>query len=128
MFYGIVTSESLTNPVVLNELEQVKVMVDAVPTSETPYWHIFVVKVDDKNIDEAVQKVSMVVKQGWYIVFWNDKELRVIMQNKSFDLKREKDWSSPEYKEFQRYAASQGIAPEYLDFNVNFEEYEKLVH
>lgn len=127
MFYSIATSESLTNPVILNEYRKRNVIVDSAPLSEQPFWHIFVIEVDDKHADQFAGDFSKLIKQGWYLVLWNDKEVYVVLQNKVFKLKREKTWSSGDYEEMRRYAMANGIAEEYLDFNVNFPEYERLV-
>jgi hypothetical protein len=127
MYHAIITSESLTNPVVLNTFKTKKVIIESVPLSEVKYWHIFVIEIDDKEVEKRAEELSMVMNQGWFQILWNDSTVYVILQNKVFKLKREKNWSSPEYEDMRQYAMQRGIAEEYLDFNQNFPEYEKIV-
>lgn len=127
MFYGIIESESLNNPTILNSFKTKKVVVESVPLSENPYWHIFIVEVDDNSIEKLAYDLSLVVKPSWYQIFWNDEWVYVVLQSKVFELRREKAWSSPEYEEMRKYALGRGIDEEYLDFNQNFAEYEKII-
>ncbi len=127
MLYGIIQSESLNNPTILNSFKTRKVIVESVPLSENPYWHIFIVEVEDKSIEKLAHDLSLVVKPCWYQIFWSDEWVYVVLQSRVFKLKRENEWSSPEYEEMRRYALGRGVEEEYLDFNQNFMEYEKII-
>ncbi len=127
MYYGILESESLNNPVILNNFATKKVIVESVPLSPHPYWHIFVVEVEDRDIEKITRDLSLVIQPSWFQIFWNNNTVYVVIQNKVFTLKREKNWSSKEYEEMRTYATQRGVNEEYLDFNQNFDEYEKII-
>lgn len=127
MYYGILESESLNNPVILNNFKTRKVIVESVPLSKEPYWHIFMVEVEDREIEKLTNDLSLVIKPSWFQIFWNHHTVYVVIQNKVFKLRHEKNWSSPEYEEMRKYAMQRGVQDEYLDFNQNFTEYEKII-
>lgn len=127
MYYGILESESLNNPVILNNFKTLKVIVESVPLSDNPYWHMFVVEIDDREVEKLTNDLSLVIKPSWFQIFWNNDTVYVVIQNKVFKLKQEKNWSSSEYEEMRKYAMQRGVQEEYLDFNQNFAEYEKII-
>jgi|SRR3989344_932845 len=126
MFYGIVESESLHNPRVLNTLTAKKVVKEFQPNAETKYWHIFVLKVSDDEIVSVAEDIASEIKNGWYAIFWSGAKVYVVFSRKIFELRKEAHWQSAEYEAVREYGNKNGVQKEYLDFNKNFAQYHKL--
>ena len=47
MYKGFILSESLENPIILNNYKTIYVKIENHPESESPYWHDFKVEVED---------------------------------------------------------------------------------
>ena len=118
MFKGFVLAESLKDPMVLNGLKSVKVVVERhdEATNGPKIWYDFEIVVDDKKIAEVTKLLSRQLKKKWYAHFWNSKVLYVVLSGKVFKIPREKEWKSAEYLECKEYAMKQGIEERYLDF------------
>jgi len=119
MYKGFVLSESLKNPMILNDFEKIYVKVEHHPeyTSEPKIWHDFKLKIEDNDIDKVANLLSEQIKDTCYAHFWNDKEVYVILPNKVFKIPKEpKKWQSKEYQELKKYAVSHNVEEQYLDF------------
>lgn len=117
MFKGFVLSESLKNPLVLNDLEKDYVKIESHPEScDSLFWHLFKVNISDGEIEEVLPKICNELKEGWYAHFWNENIVYVCFPEKYFKIKREKEWQSKEFLNVKNYAVSIGIDERYLDF------------
>ena len=112
MFKGFVLSESLKNPMVLNDFETIKVVIENHPECEggPKIWHDFKLKVDDDKIIDVCNKISREMKETWYAHFWNRDIVYVVLSDKVFKMPREEgNWQSSEYQECKKYAIEHGI-------------------
>ncbi len=128
MFYGMISSEGLENPLVLNSFNPSRVVIDYQPKSTgSSYWHRYLLQIEDEKIDSVVNQFRNLMKHGWYSIFWNDKTVYVVFKDKVFKLEKEKVWKSEEYKNVRRYGIEHGVQEEYLDFNERFKYYNKQI-
>jgi hypothetical protein len=124
MFKGFVLSESLEDPLFLNQLPHEYVRIqrrnEAEVTAGYPlFWHLFKVLVEDDQIEGTAEEISRLLKQrGWYAHFWNGDVALVCFPGRVFRMPQEQRgaWSSPEFFEVRDYALRSGIAERYLDF------------
>jgi hypothetical protein len=118
MYKGFVLSESLKNPVVLNNFEKIYVKVEYHPEygGEPKIWHDFKLKIDNENITQATNLLSEQMKDTWYAHFWNSSEVYVILPGKVFKIPREQKWQSKEYQELKEYAVKHGVEKQYMEF------------
>ncbi len=117
MYKGFVLSESLKNPLILNDFEKIYVKVESHPEAKLKIWHDFKLKIEDNNIDNAVKVFAEQIRNNWYVHFWNDNIVYIILSNKIFKIPKEpKQWQSKEYQELKEYAVSHGVEERYLDF------------
>lgn len=117
MFKGFVLSESLKDPLVLNDYKKIYVTIERhTESKEHPFWHLFKIEVEDKDIEQVAERFSKEIKNKWYAHFWNDNIVYICFLNKIFKIRREEKWSSEEYEKVKRYAIEIGIEERYLDF------------
>lgn len=119
MYKGFVLSESLKNPVILNNFEKIYVKVEHHPENKIgpKIWHDFKLKFKDKDIIKITYFFSEQIKEKWYAHFWNNNEVYVVFSNKVFKIPKEpKEWQSKEYQEVKKYALAHGIGGKYLNF------------
>ena len=117
MFKGFILSESLNNPVILNDFRKIYVKIEVHPESkDAHFWALFKVEIDDKDIKKVVEKVSQEMKIGWYAHFWNGITVYITFTNKIFIIPQEKKWQSKEYQEVKEYGVKNGVGAKYLDF------------
>ena len=118
MFKGFVLSESLKDPTVLNDFNQIKVIVERHKefTEKQKIWHDFKIKTIKKEIENVTQNLSKQMKKGWYAHFWDSKVVYVVLPKRVFKIPRERRWKSNEYQECRRYALKHGVEERYLDF------------
>lgn len=122
------SSEGLEDPLVLNNVTPIRVIIDHKPDAESgPYWHRYLMKVKDDDVVETIQKFSALMKYGWYSIFWDESTVHVVFKDKIITLPRERNWSSDAYKELQEYAFTHGLEAKHFDFNERFEHYESLL-
>ncbi len=122
------SSEGLEDPLVLNTLTPLRVIIDYKPDSDSgPYWHRYLLKLPEEKVQAITKKFSKLMKHGWYSIFWNDTTVYVIFSKKVFIVKRERVWKSEEYRELQQYAFTHGLQAEYFDFNERFRHYNSLL-
>lgn len=128
MYYSYIESESLRNPLVLNNYKAIKVDIEFVPTSKNhPYVHAYYLKFKDSEVLEVAKKFARETLPEWYLLFWNNKTVFAIFKDKIFELPNEINWRSEKYKEIQRYGVSHGIGMEYMDFNKNFKRFKEVL-
>lgn len=126
MFYGYAESESLRNPLVLNDYKPVRVEIEFVPTSKNhPYVHAYYFKFEDSEIEKEARKFAEETLPEWYQLFWSEDTVYAIFKDKYFKLKNEGigNWKSDEYKKVQKYGGEHGIEIVYMDFNKNFKRF-----
>lgn len=119
MYKGFVLSESLKNPLVLNNFEKIYVKVEHHPEfmGEPKIWHDFKLSIKDEDIDKTAEILAGEMKETWYAHFWNKNTVYVILPNKVFKIPKEpKKWQSKEYQELKNYAVKNGVEERYLDF------------
>ncbi len=128
MYYGYIESESLRNPLVLNNYKAIKVDIEFVPTSQNhPYVHAYYLKFQDNEVLQEAKKFTCETLPEWYLLFWNDKKVYAIFKDKIFELPNEGIWNSEKYKEIQQYGVSHGIGMEYMDWNKNFKRFQEVL-
>lgn len=118
IFKGILISESLVHPSILNNLRKLDVAVnDTVDTPEAPVWHLFKVEIADDQLGAVIKLTEDNFKYGWYAHYWNGTVVHVCFQGKTFTIPQEAHWSSPEFQIMKAYAVSHGVAEKYLDID-----------
>ncbi len=118
MYKGFVLSESLTNPLILNEFEKIYVKIEHHPeyAGEPKIWHDFKLKVNEEDIDRVTTLLAAEMRDTWYAHFWNTESVYVVLPHKVFKIPREQKWQSWEYQELKKYALQHGVEEQYLDF------------
>jgi hypothetical protein len=124
MFYGYAESESLKNPLVLNDYKPIKVVIEYVPTSQNhPFVHAYYFRFSDSEIEREVKKFASETLPEWYQLFWSDDTVYAIFKDKYFKLKSESPWKSEAYRQVQKYGGEHGIDIVYMDFDKNFKRF-----
>ncbi len=93
MFLLGVIEESLEN---LDTLETLNPFffsqrIEEIPEDTTPIWHTNEYHVPDEDIAGLLPVLERQVKKTWYVHAFNDKNLVVILRNKSFTVSLYKD-------------------------------------
>jgi hypothetical protein len=128
MFYAIVDAASLVNPTVLNNYKCKKVTVQFEPESDTSKYHfIFLLEINDGEINEVIENIQKEMIAGWYTFFWSEKMLEIVFNAKHFQIDLPNGWQSEAYKAAQEFGKSQGIPDVYLDFETHFKPYHEMV-
>lgn len=128
MFYGMLSSEGLTDPLILNTFKPIKVVIDYQPESNTStYWHRYLLQFQDSEIESTTQKLTTLMKPDWYSIFWDNEIVYVVFSNKVFKLNKEENWTSQEYQEVKQYGIEHDIQEHYMDFNDRFAHYKQLL-
>lgn len=128
MYYGYIESESLRNPLVLNNYKPIKVDIEFVPTSQNhPHVHAYYLKFKNSEVVPEAKKFARETLPEWYLLFWNNKKVFAIFKDKVFELPNEVKWKSKKYKEIQRYGVRHGIGMEYMNFNKNFKRFKEVL-
>ena len=118
MFKGIVESESLNDNKILNELRIIKKHREHHPEATTKYWTVFRVEIPDDEIKLVTERISKVIKDAWYAIFWTEKTVFVVFSNKVFKIPREKKWKSDKYEEVKNYGIKHGVQEKYMVFQI----------
>jgi len=117
MFKGFVLSESLKNPTILNNYRKIYVKIEKHAESrEYPFWHLFKIQINDKDVGKAAKQISRELKRGWYAHFWDKKTVIVCFVDKNFRIPRKGLATSKEFQEAKKYGMRHGIGERYLDF------------
>lgn len=123
MFNAVIDTESLKDPRLINNFQISKVKVEYEPNSEVnKYHHVFFVKINPELLNQKIKALAQEIKNGWYAFFWNDQELLIVFNKKSFKVLLD----NPDYSEAQSYGRSVGIQEEFLDLKNYFERYKKI--
>ncbi len=111
---GVIISESLEEPTLLNEFEVYKARIskrDELIDDQRNRgrWHLYWVYATDNQIEA----LSHQIKKGWYAHFWKGQKLLATFRSKKFEfhLRDKSTW-----KEAIEYGKSVGIPEEQLDF------------
>jgi hypothetical protein len=109
-FKGVIIEESLKDNRILNRLKIISIKISTEENSNER-WHLYKVLVSEKEIDE----LSKNLKQGWYMHFWEGRNVVVIFKNKKFrfNYDNKKEWELA-----IDYGLSIGIPKEQLDFPI----------
>ncbi len=110
-YKGTIIEESLEDNIVLNDFDIIgfKITDDAIFSER---WHLYTVKVSK----EEIEKLSKMIKSGWYAHFWKDRNIIVVFKNKIFEFNYD-DKSS--WQPAIEYGLSVGIPKEQLDFLID---------
>ncbi|MFZ3073541.1 MAG: hypothetical protein WA093_00190 [Minisyncoccales bacterium] len=117
MFKGFILSESLKNPLILNDLKAGFVRVEKRSESkEFPFWYLFVVEFKDEDVKNSIKLISGNLKYGWYAHFWDESVVYICFLDKIFKVPREqgRGWKSDEFKAAIEYGAKNGVDPIYF--------------
>lgn len=127
-FYSIIDAASLRNPTILNDLNSVKVTVQHEPeSSSNPYHFIFILRIDDDQIENIISKIQYEMMESWYAFFWSDSTLYIVFNSKKFQISLPDGWSSETYKAAQAFGKTQNIGEAYLDFKKYFlQSYQQI--
>lgn len=126
MYKGFILFESLEDPVILNSLEKIYVQVEDNPGDNPRYWNDYKVRISDDQLSDITEKLSRIIKKGWYSHFWNDEEIVVVLPNKVFKIPRKAKKDSKEYSECIDYAIKSGVEEKYLGFWLQEEDIPKV--
>ncbi len=111
-YRGAVIAEGLAEPEAVNkyDIERVFVTKPFMPIDgKLGRAHIYFINCDD----EGVEKLRPHVRDGWYIHFWNEDVIKVVFNDRTFDLPRRRDSS---WGKAVQHGLGQGIPREGLDF------------
>ncbi len=117
--YFVIPGESLTNPLLLNDLKVVGLDVVQRPVqSNFPYWYEFVVEAGP----ETVAKIQEVLKPDWYNAMFSDTALTIIFHDKTFEVIQD---GSPtdDAVSAREYARTIGMQPEFTDWQERWRVY-----
>ena len=118
MFKGFVISESLKDPLILNDFKTTFRVVERHEESkEFPFWYLFKIEMEDGDIEKSMKMICDSLKYGWYAHFWNESIVYICFQEKFFQIPREEgnSWKSDEFKAVVEYGAKNGIDPMYFE-------------
>lgn len=111
-YKGCFIRESLNDENILKKFRPIKI-VTTDETTDSDRWHIYYVNVIENEIKSLHQRL----KEGYYMHFWNDKNLIVLFKDRKFtlDINKKETW-----KACINYGLSIGIPEEQLDFKTEF--------
>jgi len=116
-YKGFVLSESLSDPLILNNFAQIYIKIEKHQDPLYPaFWHLFKISASEDTIDNNVDLVCKHLKNGWYAHFWNDETLYICLSNNSFKLNRHLNNYDLELDKVKEFAEELGINKCYLDF------------
>lgn len=107
MYKGVIVEQSITDITILSSLDvQNRNVIDAQNWIETT---VFVT-------EEQIEKLSSLLRDGWYMHFWSGRSVKVIFKNKVFEINYDdkSTWNSA-----VQYGMSIGIPYEQLDFPID---------
>lgn len=120
MFRGVIISESLKNPTVLNDMNVKKVRVETDNENEAPIWHLFHVELYDALIDSVPEIIANELKPHWYAHFWNESFVYICFSGKVFKTTKgnlvSKTGNYPQIIEYAKNTAH--VEEKYLNFKM----------
>jgi len=121
MNYANIDAASLNNPTVLNDFQTIKVVIQDEPESSTSKYHfIFLLQIDETEIDQSILTIQKELQEGWYTFFWSDRTLNIVFNTQKFQIALADGWVSKEYNAAKKYGRTQNIPEKYLDFKKFF--------
>lgn len=113
---GIIISESLKEPSIINKFHVYKVKVSKNEHDIDKYgnkgrWHLYWVYATKKQIED----LKRCIKQKWYVHFWQKNKIIAVFYGKSFEFLTDKKQT---WKSVLKYGISIGIKEEQLDFPI----------
>ena len=121
----IIDSESLTDPLWLNQIKQLKVIIEHEPTSTASKYHyVFFLACEEESLIGDLQQR---MKNGWYAFLLAPKAASVIYTDAVFEVQKENAWASDVYKNAQDHGVDQSISNEFLDFKTYIARYQKVI-
>lgn len=66
-------------------------------------------------MNDLIRRLSGVMENEWYSLFWNEDIVYVVFRNKILSLKNQGPWDEKEFNELADYAESQGTKRTYID-------------
>lgn len=125
MFFAIIDSASLKDPTILNDFQKRKVTVSYEPESTAGKYHYnFFLEIKSGEIEKVISKFQKEMLISWYSFFWSKSLLFIVFNSKKFKITLPDGWTSQEYKNAQKFAKSQDIPEEYLDFKKYFKPFK----
>jgi hypothetical protein len=116
MFKGLIESESLKDQTILKKLHAVQSHQEHHPGQNTEVVTVYKVQIPDNKIKSTINTISdQYIKPDWYALFWNEKTVFVVFQNKIFMLKNITPWDAQEIEIFAKYAMMHGIMKKHID-------------
>ncbi len=111
---GIIISEGLEEPSVINEFDVYKARISKGDEliddrGNKGRWHLYWVRATDKQVGTLTSRI----RTGWYAHFWKARRLSVVFRDKKFALQA---GEKSTWKEAVEYGKSVGIPEEQLDF------------
>mgnify|MGYP001585157304 CR=1 FL=1 len=107
MYKGVIISESLEKPDLINDLEVLSSEI-----SGNSNWHLYTVIVSRSDI----KRISSVLKpEKYYAHFWNGDNVLVVFRNKQFEIKYS---DKVTWRDAIEYGKSIGIPDKQLDFPI----------
>jgi len=128
MYFAVVDSASLIDPVILNNYPQIRVTVQDEPqSSATRYHYAFILKFENGNIEKIISEFQTVMLPAWFSFFWDDIGVYIVFDKEKFYINLKEGWAGSEAIRAIKFGREQGITSEYLDFRKYFEPHQKMV-
>ena len=124
MYYGFTESESFSDPTILNTYQLHKVIIER-RSDGKGFWHIFILHIEDVDIEKVVTDVSKELKGDWNAMFFNSDMVHAVFKDKVFSLQRKTVWQPSDYLEIKNYAKACNVGD--LDMNDVFKHYNNLL-
>ena len=124
MFLGFTESESFDDPTILNNYPHHKVIVEKRADGKG-FWHIFILEINEGQIDDVVKTFSNCLKADWNAMFYNETIVYAIFKEKIFRLQMKKHWNINDYEDVRKYAKDAAVGD--LDMNEVFAHYNQLL-
>ena len=120
IFKGLLETESLKNPLLVNTLALKDMKIEYHADSiDSKYWHVCKIEVPKWQIETLANQLSQEMKQGWYAIFWNNNEIITVFREKIFRMPRRDYYKSAEYKNMKEYGLANGVQEKYLRLQIN---------
>ena len=119
IYKGLLETESLKNPLLVNMLALKEMDIEYHPDSTSKYWHVCKVEIPAGQLEELSAQLSKEMKRGWYAVFWNNSKIAVIFAEKIFRIPKQDYHKSGEYRKMREYGLANGVQEKYLSLQID---------